>query len=290
MTAKEVKIVVESEDDFGHELRVGNIFATIQEKLSPLTDGRSAANQTQVEHLQHGGTYTDPVTSKPRQFDYRCRMFKGTPGQEWSRHILMALECKNVDTDSPVVICGRHRTLDESFHDIIEVSEKTTIKRAFAGKSFYSTNAFVGKSIIRIKNNGGKYSASRESESEIYDKWSQALASSHGIAFGSIYGRDYVQLPPYSLAFVMPVVVVPDGALWMANYKDSGTLIGEPSQINQCAYYIEHKLLLAMILVQTHIHFVTLKGLSELLNDLLTSETSWNKIFSNPALPSPHNT
>jgi hypothetical protein len=241
---------------------------------------------TQIEQAQHGGTYKDPVTGKPRQFDYRCRISKKRAEEQWSKYILMALECKNVDADSPVIICGRQRTSDESFHHIIEISEKPSIKRVSGARSIYVPNEFVGKSIVRIKtNSSGKLSASREGESEIYDKWSQALTSSHDIASGSMHGRVYIKLPPYCWAFVMPVVVLPDGALWKANYNQDGRLARDPTPVNQCTFYVEHKLLVGMDLVQTHIHFVTLKGLSDLLQEFLTSEAQWNKIITNISEP-----
>jgi len=284
ITAQQVKDVL-SEDDFGHELRVGDILANVQEKMSPLTAARMFT-PTCVEQAQHGGTYRDPVTDKPRQFDYRCRIFKRpSSGQQWSKYILMALECKNVDTDSPVVVCGRPRTTDESFHHIIEITEKPGIKKVSGTRSIYYPNEFVGKSIVRIKNNNGKPSSSREGESEIYDKWSQALASSHDIANGSIYGQFYLKLPPYCWAFIMSLVVLPDGALWQAKYYPNGTLPSEPVQVNQCAFYVDHKLLVGMPLIQTHIHFVTLRGLSELLEGLLMSDAQWDKIISNISEP-----
>jgi hypothetical protein len=182
--------------------------------------------------------------------------------------------------------------MDESFHHIIEVTEqpivesgKFLIKRVSGTRSIYVPNEFVGKSIVRIKNNNGKPSSSREGESEIYDKWSQALASSHDIAKGSMYGQVYTKLSRYSWGFIMPLVVLPDGALWRATYNQDGTLVRNPLQVNQCEFYVEHKLLNGLNFIQTHIHFVTLKGLSDLLQNLILSEVQWEKIFSNIADP-----
>jgi hypothetical protein len=50
-TANEIRDVASREDDFGHEMRVGAILKTAQ-----------------FANVEHGGTYVDGVTGKPRQF------------------------------------------------------------------------------------------------------------------------------------------------------------------------------------------------------------------------------
>jgi len=95
ITALDIRAIVEKEDDFGHELRVGRI-------LRGYGDGK----------LLHGGTYTDPITKKPRQYDFRLYYSAN------ERAISLAVECKNVKSEAPVVISGRQRRREESVHDL----------------------------------------------------------------------------------------------------------------------------------------------------------------------------
>jgi hypothetical protein len=291
ITVEEIKQVVLAEDDFGHELRVGAILANAKPKRI-LGGGiqMSAPVPVQVEPPQYSGTYSDPTSKTSGQFDYRCRLFKDGPGKSASKHILLAVECKNLDGGLPLLVCGRRRTIEESFHDFVQVTEKKTVQRVIAGDSVYKEDGFVGKNVIRVKAKNEtdiKFAACREGESEIYNEWLRALASSRDLAYGSLYGEVYEPLPPNSSAFVMPIVVLPDGALWKAEYDVEGKLAGDPAPITRCEYYVGHRLEFAPTLFLTHIHFMTLAGLSEMMEDLLSFETTWANAFSSNAKPSP---
>ncbi len=292
ITVEEMKRVVLAEDDFGHELRVGAILADVKPKRI-LGGGiqMSAPVPVRVQRLQYGGTHADPLSKKSAQFDYRYKLFKGHPGNSEARYILMAVECKNLDPGLPLLVCGRRRTEDESFHDFIQVTEKKAVQRVSAGNSIYKDDTFVGKNVIRLKakNQGHiKFAACSEGESEIYHKWSRALASSRDLAYGSLYGQVSDPLPPGSSAFLMPIVVVPDGALWKAEYGPDGNLASDPAPVARCEYYVGHRLDFAPTLFLTHIHFMTLAGLSEMMEDLLSFETTWATAFNSNAKPSPH--
>ena len=291
ITVEEIKRVVLAEDDFGHELRVGATLADARPKRI-LGGGiqMSAPVPVQVQRLHYGGTHSDPTSKKSAQFDYRCRLFKGQPGNSGARHILMAVECKNLDPALPLLVCGRRRIADESFHDFIHVTEKKSAQRVSAGDSIYKEDAFVGKNVIRLKaknESHTKFAACREGESEIHEKWSRALASSRDLAYGSLYGKVYDPLPSDSLAFVMPIVVLPDRALWKAEYGPDGRLATDPAPVTRCEFYVGHRLDFAPTVFLTHIHFMTLAGLSETMEDLLSFETTWANTFSASAKPSP---
>ena len=295
LTVEEIKRVVLAGDDFGHELRVGAILANAKPKRI-LGGGiqMNAPVPVQLQPPEYGGTYSDQASKKSAQFDYRCKLFKSRPGNSGARHILMAVECKNLDAGLPLLVCGRRRTKDESFHDFIQVTDKKTVQRVPAGSSIYKEDGFVGKNVIRIKtksesnNNGEKFAACRDGQSEICEKWSRALASARDLAHGSLYGQIYEPLPPDSAAFVMPVVVLPDGALWKAEYDAEGKLAGAPAPISRCEYYVGHRLEFEPSVFLTHIHFMTLAGLSETMEDLLSLVTTWANTFSPHAKPSPH--
>ena len=64
-TPAKVKQLVLEEDDFGHELRVAAVYSEAKSKYSR-TD--LAFDE------QHGWAYTDPTSTKARQFDFRFRI------------------------------------------------------------------------------------------------------------------------------------------------------------------------------------------------------------------------
>src|SRR5712671_1858969 len=97
ISASDIRNVVTKEDDFGHEMRVGHVI-----------------RDCPAIEMQHGGTYTDAVTQKPRQFDYRCSLRKEVST------LMLAVECKNLSASVPLVICGISRREVEACHDLIE--------------------------------------------------------------------------------------------------------------------------------------------------------------------------
>jgi hypothetical protein len=267
ITAQEIKDVVRVEDDFGHEMRVGNILTNPQYPPFHFT-------QVRVMSPSHGGTYKDQVTDKTRQFDYRCQIVRGHQG---THNIFLAAECKNLNPDLPLVVCGRPRTKVESYHVYIARTQdgERQLRIVEGSGSLYKPNGFVGKSLIRLKIKEKKLCA--DGDSEIYDKWSQALASSYDLAFSAAYNKSASQ----ALAFILPLVVVPDNSLWVVSYKDNGTPYGDPEKVDQCPFYVDQKFLIGLPFVITHIHFVTLKGLSDMLSEFANADSDkWDLIFS----------
>jgi hypothetical protein len=84
----------------------------------------------------------------------------------------------------------------------------------------------------------------------------------------------------------MPIVIVPDGLLWKANYKVDGSGFQNLEPTDYCSYYLGHLMKIGIPFVLTHIHFVTCTGLSELLQDFLTNRKHhWDEIFHRDATP-----
>ncbi|HUA38082.1 MAG TPA: hypothetical protein VMA35_06745 [Candidatus Sulfopaludibacter sp.] len=84
VSSEEIKKVVLAEDDFGHEMRVGNILSNAK---PPENLYYPPADEIRVLPAEHGGTYQDRATGKTRQFDYRYRIIRG---REISKSIFFA--------------------------------------------------------------------------------------------------------------------------------------------------------------------------------------------------------
>jgi hypothetical protein len=275
ITSENIKQTLLDSDDFGHELRVGHVLANIPPSQQPY-------DRRIVKPAEHGGTYIDQVTGKPRQFDYRCKVVSLAGSSE---SIFLAVECKNVSQEQPVVVCGRPRFDNESYHLFIQRPDDgadSFSMRVKGADSIYKPQKFVGKSIarIQIKNEGKTNEVLQNAgDSDIYERWSQSLASSHDLGFGAVYNTPKLK----SSAFILPVVVLPNDSLWTFSYNLDGTADGEPKQVDEAEFYVDQKLLIGLDLVLTHVHFVTLKGLSELLSRIVTDVRMWDSVFSEAA-------
>jgi hypothetical protein len=273
ITPKDVKQVILHDDDFGHEMRVGHIF------------GIHSQHITNLEYKiapKHGGTYTDMLTGKPREFDYR---FQIRNRNNRSQCIMLAVECKNLHKSSPLVVCGRSRTKEEAYHAFIESSRSDPFSvTKIKNDSIYSPGEFVGKSLVRLKEESSGQLKSVP-ESDVYDKWSQAVASSVELVERACSLPQGSQYPETVFSMIMPVVVVPNELLWKVSYDQAGQISQDPALADECEYFVDRKFrvdgLNSSCFILTHIHFVTLKGFADLLTRLFeVSGKYWNEMLS----------
>lgn len=274
----DLRDIVTKEDDFGHEMRVGH-----------------AIRSFPAIRVQHGGTYTDSVTQKPRQFDYRCWLKKEHAS------LSLAVECKNLSPSAPLVVCGSTRREDEAFHDLIVSRNGTVVRpsatligassttyRASLEDAYYPLKSFVGKSLVRVQTNGGKMV--RTQDADIYDKWAQALASSIELAESACSLAKRFSVLQFFTA-VLPVVVVPDDLLWRLVYDESGLVATDPTQVNQCELFVGREIdvggpkqtPLFHRFTFSHVHFFTLSGFGSFLSKMAINEHAWTKLFTDKA-------
>ena len=275
--AADIRKAISDADDFGHEMRVRNLL-----EVTPAID------------FEHGGTYKDPVTGKPRQFDFRCAL------RRQNALLSLAVECKNLSLESPLVISGTWRRKEEAFHDLIEsrtgrfesgsmifVGLSSTTRRSDGDNSFYAAKKFVGKSLLRIK--AGKSVPIASPDSDIYDRWSQALASGIDLASEACELSKKLHLP-HVFSAVLPVVVVADGSLWRVIYDEKGEMLDEPKMTDRCELYIGRSLRLREEpkpfrhqFTFSHIHFFTLSGFDSFLERMVTNDKAWDILFNTGA-------
>jgi len=251
VTTLDIRRFVEENDDFGFEMKVA-----------------AEIKNTLPVDVFHGATYADPITEKPRQFDLRFRV------KNDRKTLYFAVECKNIDLANPVVICGRIAESKENFHDIIVSRGMRNIAAASIQKAtgrLYRSGEFVGKSVLKRDSRG------RSNDSEIYDRWSQALASAHDLVEeASKIGSG---LDTSNFGAVFPWIVVPDGALWAANYDGSGRLTEDPKPSNRCRYFVGHNCAIKGRSEQvclSHVEFLTFQGLKDMLFELRLNEIDWD--------------
>lgn len=270
----DIRDVVMREDDFGHEMRVGSVLRSFPSVI-----------------IEHGGTYTDPVTRKPRQFDYRCWLTKQ------QARLALGVECKNVNSTTPLVVCGAPRFANQAVHDLIEsrqgrfddgdriqVGLSSVTRRVSTNNKFYRTDDFVGKSLLRLQMD--KRTASRSGESEVYERWTQALSSAVELAKSATKLAKHLSMTSV-LSAVLPMVVVPNGALWRAVYDNTGRIASDPNPIDQCEFFIGREIEVAgpkgnpwfETFTFSHVHFVTVDGLNSFLATMIPDGPAWRNLF-----------
>lgn len=124
---------------------------------------------------------------------------------------------------------------------------------------------FVGKALSQVGFNGeGKL---HSKDSEVFEKWGQAIASSNQLIKRAASLNNSLENPLQNSA-VLPVLVVPDGTLWVVNYNGLGNH-SEPAQVQEVKYFIGSTQMIdasqSATFILSHLHIVTKTGLKDLL-------------------------
>jgi hypothetical protein len=241
---------------------------------------------------EHGGTYEDPTTQKPREYDIRAtrRIEK--------RLLRLSVECKNLRPNFPLLISCLPRRPEEAFHELSisfrpraeiptnlgttqRLTPKTVAMISHAqsyqlrnSDSLYPVGEFVGKSCDQV----GRSATNAEiisGDSGIYDKWSQALSSAHDLV--SLIFSDGKRIGKQAESLVFPLVVVPNDRLWCVKYDVNGSRISEPELVNRCSFFVNRQYLYQSSsgekrFVVSHLEFVTLNGLLEFADYLCSKD------------------
>jgi len=232
----------------------------------------------------HGGTYEDPVTQKSRQYDVRAF----TLGNNC--RVDLAIECKSLKPSYPLLLLQIPRSPEESFHDLIcsyerkgpigltgeFVSAKTITLRG--AESIYLPGDHVAKATAQVgRNERGDLVSG---DSEVYEKWSQALASSHDLIMSAAYHHETHNAERF-LTFVLPLLVVPDGTLWAADYGEDGGLLAGPHPVEGALLFVgrEYTDRFHPVTTVSHLHICTRASASKLLHELARDTNLLDSIF-----------
>ena len=233
----------------------------------------------------HGGTYEDPVTKKTRQYDIRAVK------KNADRRISLAVECKALRDSFPLLVSRVPRTKDESHHEVIicqppdrnrvhvGIPQTTRTVRLGHQHCIYDYAQPVGKATVQIgrKENGEIASG----DAETFDKWSQALASIHGLIMDStdIAEREKTDLT-YHVA--IPVLVVSDKTLWAVDYDSVTLRPSAPRHVDEATLFIEQEYSQFMPACQytiSHLHLYTETGFAGFVDGLSEVGSSWAHWF-----------
>lgn len=228
-------------------------------------------------HGDHGGTYIDAFTGKPREFDIRVRksLTDGwSGGVQLSLH--MAVECKNLKTSCPLLVECVPRSRMESHHGNISAGgQGESGARRIDPSMVYREKEPVGKSCSLVaKKENGEFAPG--SDQGVYDKWAQALSSLSDLVVQAKAPGDTQMIR----AALIPFLVLPDDCLWVVDYDGQGNLMGCPRQVEHIPYlvrrtYTFRHLGIDRVLHVSHLEFCTIGGLEHRLADLCHSPSEY---------------
>jgi hypothetical protein len=211
ITDRDIEDYLRTRSDFDLELFV---YRTLQECGCPAT---------------HGGTYIDPVAQKARQYDIRAiwELYKGDPKLPICR-LALAVECKSLSSDAPLLLSRVPRPPEDAYHELIHSWQRQNardksarILRPEGPSGVYRPGDPTGKRTAQVSRLAS--GAFKDDDRDSYEKWSQALASAADLVMDSVRAASNSQ---QALSLVLPMLVVADGTLWIADYSENGTRNG----------------------------------------------------------------
>ena len=258
-------------------------------------------------HAEHAGTYVDPVTGKDRQFDIRARFTKQQFGNQRCT-LKLAVECKNLRTNFPLLVSCVPRRTQESYHDAILscvvrkklsqnasegcISVTNLVTEAsefrFTNGSLFLPDEPVGKATVqvgRVKAQQGKPEFI-SNDDEVHDGWAQAVSSSHDLIKESVKECSLEEMGVI-VTVVQPVLVVANDTLWTIKYDASGKKMDKPQRVQECHFYLGKRfptLVNGKDYRLSHLIICTKAGFDSLLNKIAFpgvegNSELWNRLF-----------
>ena len=199
----------------------------------------------------HSGSYRDPVTGKIRQFDIRAVVDRG------GSTLALAVECKNLSTNNPLLLSAVPRTPNEAFHDLIvyrSMANPPFVTKTVRGdQSAYKPGAMVGKQTDQV---GRDAAGLVGNDTLTFEKLNQAVNSCRDLIEAML---DPIRPAPNRA--VIPVLVVPTGRLWQVDYDSNGEITTAPRQVPRAAYFLDHTWVDPIRYRLSHIEVITFEAL-----------------------------
>lgn len=245
---------------------------------------------------EHGGTYEDSATKKPREFDIRATKRFGE-----KCFLRLAVECKNLKNNYPLLISCLPRRPEAAFHQIafsvnpesysferpngpysvamLPISKSIRIQNT---ESLYPSGQPVGKACDQVgRTTTGDLTGN---DSDIFDKWAQALSSADDLTYNAATDGLERSQSGIAAAIVVPLVVVPNDRLWVAQYDNNGNRTRDPEPTDRCSYFVKrdywHRGSNADTYTISHLEFVTFKGLLQFIDTLCGTDESTSRTFA----------
>jgi hypothetical protein len=213
ITAADLLEFAATDSDFGFEMRVLAQFRAV------------------LFNCFHSGTYRDPVTDKIRQFDIRATMDRG------DSTLALAVECKNLRSNNPLLVSAVRRTPEEAFHDLLLYRPLASPNWVIVtpGASPYKPHAMVGKKTDQVGRDTNNQ-LTRNDEAT-FEKLNQAVSSCHDL----VRTFSAKASPPFRRVIVPVLVgVVPTGLLWQVDYGTDGAMTTPPRSVERSEFFLNH--------------------------------------------------
>jgi hypothetical protein len=174
-------------------------------------------------------------TGKIRQFDIRAIKRHG------QLKLALAVECKNIRPNHPLLLSAVPRTSEEAFHTrirYVSVSNywATSAESQRGRDSAYTAGEMVGRKTDQVGRENTPDQALVSDDSVTFDKLNQAVHSCRDLIEESVLSRSNDS----PSRVIVPVLVVPANVLWQVEYSSDGVMKTAPRPVSRTTFFIGH--------------------------------------------------
>ena len=182
---------------------------------------------------QHAATYLDPLTEKIRAFDIRAHR-----RSDFSV-LSLAVECKQLSDVAPLLLHRTPREASESHHSVlvrlVDSTGSSPYTRSVSPSETYPPHLPVARQPDQpTMRDDGSWSSS---DAATYERWMQAVNGARDLVEASAT----MNLGSRSVFAALPMLIVPDGTLWIVDYDKNGARTGKPLRVDATSLYLGHE-------------------------------------------------
>jgi hypothetical protein len=151
--------------------------------------------------------------------------------------VALAVECKNLRPNNPLLLSAVPRLPREAFHQVIvqntDLQPSSLVQDRHGRETAYPADVPVAKDRNQIgRAASGDFTTG---DGDTYEKLNQAVNSCADL----VQQMGSRTTPPLRRAIV-PVLVVPDGVLWQVDYDSEGAVVTSPRSVETGTVYLDH--------------------------------------------------
>ena len=213
---------------------------------------------------EHAAAYVDPVTTKIRAYDIRARLVNA------ARSFRLAVECKNLQRTSPLLVHATPRLPTEAYHTVVKhyrIGDHPFSRADKLRSKVYEAGVSVGRQTDQpTKDDKGKF---KSSDGPTYEKWLQAVNG----CLDLVQELAAASHSETHFGVIVPFLVVPVNTLWQVDYDDDGTVVTQVRQVERATLILRHSWTAQISFSPlkydiSHLEIVALPALSQRVKDL----------------------
>jgi len=124
-----------------------------------------------------------------------------------------------------------------------------------------------------------------QAKNQVFDKWSQTLGSADDLVTSATFAHEKRGVQEF-FTCILPILVLSDNILWVADYSDEGVLEAAPTPVTEATQFVGRKYYskFSNTCTLSHLHICTRGTIGHFLSRLANDGNFWQSVFPEAAI------